>query len=107
MPRPGIEPGPEVPETSVMSFSLPGRAVRQLTSTLASRGEQGDAALIDAAGARQHGRYGDHRHFRFGAAPARAVQGWLESFGAYPAASALQHQSLRADALDVRSDSDC
>ena len=31
MPRPGIEPGPEVPETSVMSFSLPGRAVRQKT----------------------------------------------------------------------------
>ena len=25
MPRPGIEPGLEVPETSVMSFSLPGR----------------------------------------------------------------------------------
>ena len=31
MPRPGIEPGPEVPETSVMSFSLPGRRVRQRT----------------------------------------------------------------------------
>ena len=30
VPRPGIEPGLEVPETSVMSFSLPGRAgVRQ------------------------------------------------------------------------------
>lgn len=29
MPRPGIEPGLEVPETSVMSFSLPGRTVRQ------------------------------------------------------------------------------
>src|SRR5882757_2064220 len=26
MPRPGIEPGLEVPETSVMSFSLPGHA---------------------------------------------------------------------------------
>ena len=26
VPRPGIEPGLEVPETSVMSFSLPGRA---------------------------------------------------------------------------------
>ena len=25
VPRPGIEPGLEVPETSVMSFSLPGR----------------------------------------------------------------------------------
>jgi hypothetical protein len=25
MPRPGVEPGLEVPETSVMSFSLPGR----------------------------------------------------------------------------------
>ena len=25
LPRPGIEPGLEVPETSVMSFSLPGR----------------------------------------------------------------------------------
>jgi hypothetical protein len=24
VPRPGIEPGLEVPETSVMSFSLPG-----------------------------------------------------------------------------------
>jgi hypothetical protein len=31
MPRPGIEPGPEVPETSVMSFSLPGLAVHQTT----------------------------------------------------------------------------
>lgn len=27
MPRPGIEPGPKVPETFVMSFSLPGRKV--------------------------------------------------------------------------------
>jgi hypothetical protein len=27
LPRPGIEPGLEVPETSVMSFSLPGRKV--------------------------------------------------------------------------------
>ena len=25
VPRPGVEPGLEVPETSVMSFSLPGR----------------------------------------------------------------------------------
>ena len=24
VPRPGVEPGLEVPETSVMSFSLPG-----------------------------------------------------------------------------------
>jgi hypothetical protein len=31
VPRPGIEPGPEVPETSVMSFSLPGRSTRQTT----------------------------------------------------------------------------
>ena len=31
VPRPGIEPGPEVPETSVMSFSLPGRRMRQTT----------------------------------------------------------------------------
>jgi hypothetical protein len=29
VPRPGVEPGLEVPETSVMSFSLPGRAGRQ------------------------------------------------------------------------------
>ena len=29
MPRPGVEPGLEVPETSVMSFSLPGRRMRQ------------------------------------------------------------------------------
>ena len=28
VPRPGIEPGLEVPETSVMSFSLPGRGGR-------------------------------------------------------------------------------
>jgi hypothetical protein len=27
LPRPGIEPGLEVPETSVMSFSLPGRGL--------------------------------------------------------------------------------
>ena len=31
MPRPGVEPGLEVPETSVMSFSLPGQTVRQPT----------------------------------------------------------------------------
>ncbi len=31
LPRPGIEPGLEVPETSVMSFSLPGRRMRQKT----------------------------------------------------------------------------
>ncbi|SRR5258708_4350118 len=31
VPRPGIEPGLEVPETSVMSFSLPGRAMKQMT----------------------------------------------------------------------------
>ena len=30
MPRPGIEPGLEVPETSVMSFSLPGRSLADL-----------------------------------------------------------------------------
>ena len=28
VPRPGIEPGLEVPETSVMSFSLPGQVWR-------------------------------------------------------------------------------
>lgn len=28
VPRRGIKPGLEVPETSLMSFSLPGRAVR-------------------------------------------------------------------------------
>src|SRR5580692_348917 len=102
MPRPGIEPGPEVPETSVMSFSLPGRAVRQKTEVPQPRAaNKVTRSLIDAAGARQHGRYGDHRHFRFGAAVARAVQGRLESLGAHPAPSALQHESLRADALDV------
>src|SRR6202171_5870246 len=31
MPRPGIEPGLEVPETSVMSFSLPGHRYEELT----------------------------------------------------------------------------
>src|SRR5215472_9397202 len=31
MPRPGVEPGLEVPETSVMSFSLPGQTMRQST----------------------------------------------------------------------------
>jgi hypothetical protein len=30
MPRPGIEPGLEVPETSVMSFSLPGQTLADL-----------------------------------------------------------------------------
>ena len=30
MPRPGIEPGLEVPETSVMSFSLPGLSFADL-----------------------------------------------------------------------------
>src|SRR5215472_18573036 len=30
LPRPGVEPGLEVPETSVMSFSLPGLAAKQL-----------------------------------------------------------------------------
>jgi hypothetical protein len=29
VPRPGVEPGLEVPETSVMSFSLPGLAAEQ------------------------------------------------------------------------------
>ena len=29
VPRPGVEPGLEVPETSVMSFSLPGRKQKQ------------------------------------------------------------------------------
>jgi hypothetical protein len=31
VPRPGIEPGLEVPETSVMSFSLPGRLLLRQT----------------------------------------------------------------------------
>jgi hypothetical protein len=31
VPRPGIEPGLEVPETSVMSFSLPGQKVECMT----------------------------------------------------------------------------
>ena len=30
VPRPGIEPGLEVPETSVMSFSLPGQSLADL-----------------------------------------------------------------------------
>jgi hypothetical protein len=30
VPRPGVEPGLEVPETSVMSFSLPGLTGKQL-----------------------------------------------------------------------------
>ena len=29
MPRPGVEPGLEVPETSVMSFSLPGQSLME------------------------------------------------------------------------------
>jgi hypothetical protein len=37
MPRPGIEPGLEVPETSVMSFSLPGRVEVACRSHYSSR----------------------------------------------------------------------
>jgi hypothetical protein len=36
LPRPGIEPGLEVPETSVMSFSLPGRSLADLINTSGS-----------------------------------------------------------------------
>ncbi len=43
LPRPGIEPGLEVPETSVMSFSLPGR--RQNQESIA-RGECGQVRVM-------------------------------------------------------------
>src|SRR5271167_3305606 len=42
LPRPGIEPGLEVPETSVMSFSLPGRRQNQ-ESIARGRDEQATA----------------------------------------------------------------
>jgi hypothetical protein len=46
VPRPGIEPGLEVPETSVMSFSLPGRPGRrhQYITVMAGTSEPGNLA---------------------------------------------------------------
>ena len=46
VPRPGIEPGLEVPETSVMSFSLPGRPGRRhhYTTVAAGTSEPGNLA---------------------------------------------------------------
>jgi hypothetical protein len=38
VPRPGVEPGLEVPETSVMSFSLPGLWLNEQI-TIAAIGE--------------------------------------------------------------------
>src|SRR5208283_1692039 len=107
MPRPGIEPGLEVPETSVMSFSLPGRRARQTQALYQGIAAKEKARRIDGKGfARQHRGNGDKYRYRIRAAPARAIQGRLQPVGADTAASALQHQSLRADALDVRSFSD-
>jgi hypothetical protein len=37
VPRPGVEPGLEVPETSVMSFSLPGRKPERMTIVYPTR----------------------------------------------------------------------
>jgi hypothetical protein len=36
VPRPGVEPGLEVPETSVMSFSLPGQCIESAVSIAGS-----------------------------------------------------------------------
>jgi hypothetical protein len=44
VPRPGIEPGLEVPETSVMSFSLPGRRQTDAINIPASTEGQGEPA---------------------------------------------------------------
>jgi hypothetical protein len=57
VPRPGIEPGLEVPETSVMSFSLPGQSLVDLIN-------------ISGFGAGQ-ARLRQMR-MRYGTAPARA-----------------------------------
>jgi hypothetical protein len=46
VPRPGIEPGLEVPETSVMSFSLPGRGCgRQMQKVPQPRGANKRVAI--------------------------------------------------------------
>src|ERR1039458_8322802 len=107
LPRPGIEPGLEVPETSVMSFSLPGRTVRQSQALYQGIAANKKARCVDGKGfVRQHRGDGDKHRYRLRAAPARAIQERLQPVVADSAASALQHQSLRADALDVRSFSD-
>ena len=63
LPRPGVEPGLEVPETSVMSFSLPGqrqshfnyRTARCFTSSRAlSRGAVGQSVLSTRDSGRPH-----------------------------------------------------
>ncbi len=41
LPRPGVEPGLEVPETSVMSFSLPGRDAGELRQYITRGGATG------------------------------------------------------------------
>ncbi len=63
MPRPGIEPGPEVPETSVMSFSLPGQTVWQRQALYQGIAPNKKARRVDGKRfVRQHRDDGDkHR----------------------------------------------
>ena len=45
MPRPGVEPGLEVPETSVMSFSLPGRRTSMADAELTAAAPPSQAGV--------------------------------------------------------------